>query len=93
MFRDANNPYPQPRINPVEEAKKKAASSAMDSRTYIARFTKADQQPIEVVDEASARAREAQIIGICRRICPVQTNKVKDAQVLGLHRNFMSGRL
>lgn len=93
MFRNIDEPHKTDRFDPIAESKKAALSGAMNSRTYIAAFAKADTNPIEVVDEESRQARDRQIVAICRRLCPSQTNKVKDAQVLGLHRNFMSGRL
>ncbi|USN15552.1 hypothetical protein KIKIMORA_04340 [Brevundimonas phage vB_BpoS-Kikimora] len=93
MFRNIDERHKTDRINPASETKRATLSGAMNSRTYIAAFAKADVNPIEVVDEETRQARERQIVAICRRLCPTQTNKVKDPQVLGLHRNFMSGRL
>lgn len=84
----AVSPVRPTRINPEQEAQRAKASGAMSSRDYITRFTQADVSP-----ETDPDARNAQIVGICRRILPAQTNKATDLQVLRLHFSFMAGRL
>ncbi|UTC28588.1 hypothetical protein MARCHEWKA_00750 [Brevundimonas phage vB_BpoS-Marchewka] len=82
------SPVRPTRINPDMEARRAKAAGAMTSRDYIARFTQADTAP-----EPDGEARDAQIVAMCRRLLPAQTKKATDAQVMGLHRAFMSGRL
>ena len=82
------SPVRPTRINPTLEAQRAKASPGMSSRDYITRFTQADVMP-----EMDPDARNAQIIGICRRILPAQTKKATDLQVLRLHFSFMAGRL
>lgn len=82
------SPVRPTRINPAQEDPRTQAPGVMTSRAYIARFNAADTAP-----EPDGEARDAQIIAMCRRLLPVQTAKASDAQVLGLHRAFMSGRL
>ena len=82
------SPVRPTRINPDAEARRAKASGAMTSRTYIMKFTQADTMP-----EPDGEARDAQIVAMCRRMLPAQTQKATDQQVLGLHRAFMSGRL
>ena len=83
----------KPRINPAEEMQRAAASGALSSRAYIAKFEALDREPIIPMDIDSATARDRQIIALCRKIARVQTAKATDAQVLGLHHAFMAGRL
>lgn len=82
------SPVRPTRINPTEEARRAQATTAMTSRDYISRFTQADTEP-----EPEGEARDAQIVAMCRRLLPVQTRSATFAQVLGLHRAFMAGRL
>lgn len=86
------SPIRPTRINPGVEAKKVPAG-ALSSRSYIAKFEKADAQPVEVVDDETQIRRNRQIISICKRLCPLATRNASDQQIIGLHNAFMAGRL
>lgn len=86
------------RINP-EEAQKRAIEErpeAYSSRSFIARFERADRKPVCPDDYATMEeftaARNKQVIRITRHLLPEATRYANDAQVLRLWSDYMKGR-